>query len=77
MKKNGVLYYSVCSILQQETIDICNKFLNKNKKVELMEITKIPKQLKKNIISYKKTITILPEYDNNDGFLCRFVESAF
>lgn len=64
VKTNGILVYSTCTLLKEENIDIINKFLKENKNFELTKI-EMPEI---NNIKIKKTITLLPDKINSEGY---------
>ncbi|KIS03442.1 Ribosomal RNA small subunit methyltransferase B [Paucilactobacillus wasatchensis] len=65
VKKGGIITYSTCTILQQENDDVVAQFLAAHTDFSLLT-TKTNYDLKQDRTS--KTLTILPNDYNSDGF---------
>lgn len=69
VKFGGVLVYSVCTISQQESKDVVEKFLKEFPEFKLDSCPNIPSELK----SKEKWIQLLPHKHDTDGmFMARF-----
>ena len=72
VKKNGVLVYSVCTWTKQETIEVCEHFLETHPNFQIDDISKVlPGKMKMNT---PYGIQILPQKYHTDAmFIAKFV----
>ncbi|MBO5851546.1 MAG: hypothetical protein J6R29_04370, partial [Clostridia bacterium] len=63
VKVGGTLYYSTCSILKSENVDIALKFLKENQNFESVEITSPLSSVKQEV-----GLQFLPHISNGAGF---------
>ncbi len=68
IKTNGILMYSTCTILDEENIEIVNKFLANNPDFKLISIEKELGNLEKIQTASKGYIQLYPNIHSVDGF---------
>jgi 16S rRNA (cytosine967-C5)-methyltransferase len=65
LKKNGIITYSTCTILEEENQVVVNKFLSKHPEFVLEEVF-VPKSVQK--LVKDGVVQILPHHFSTDGF---------
>ena len=65
VKPNGAIYYSTCTILQEENEQVVTKFLNKHPEFELSEL---PNKHGIPTVTNNHMVTYLPNVSNTEGF---------